>query len=570
MEKLNLIFGGFSSKGAKSENQDAFAAFLPKDHNLDSKGGVATIADGVSVCTKAREASNTCATTFIENYLQTPETWTVTRSVSQILLGLNRWCHGQHDYEHGGHSQMITTFTGMVFKSASGFIVHVGDTRIGRVQNNQYELLTTDHVSRQGGKDVLSRAVGIDAKLEVDFVTVDLQQHDIYVLTSDGVHTFLNTKAMMKIIANTELSLEQRATEIVEAAIRAGSDDNLTCLLVEVASLPDANLDEHTRQLNRLAMPPALDVGMKLEGYRVIETVFNGTRSSLYKVLNEQDGKVYGLKIPSQHFADDPVYLSGFLREEWVGQHIKHPNVMAIYKRPDDAKFMYHVCEYIEGKTLRQWMIDNPKPSIEQVRSIITSLVSALRVLQRKDMVHRDVKPENVMLTKHNEVKLIDFGTVLVNALAETNSLPAEQVAVGSVHYIAPEYLLTQHSDHKSDLFSVAVVVYEMLAGDLPFKPFAYKDYIPSNYDEWQYQSIRNHRKDLPLWLDLTLEKALNPSPKHRHDAFSELIMDLSKPNQTMIVNQGKQPLIKRNPLALYKGLCVLQLVIIVILVSMV
>ncbi len=567
LEKLNLVFGGFSSKGAKAENQDAFAAYLPKDHNLYSKGGIATIADGVSVCARAREASNTCATTFIQNYLQTPETWTVTRSVTQILLGLNRWCHGQHDYEHGGHSQMITTFTGMVFKSASGFIVHVGDTRIGRVQNKQYELLTKDHVSRQAGRDVLSRAVGIDAKLEVDFGTVELSKNDIYVFTSDGVHTFLPTKQMMAIILDEQLSLEQRATKIVESAIEQGSDDNATCLLVQVTSLPDASLDEHTRQLNRLAMPPALEVGMKLEGYRVIETVFNGSRSSLYKVINEQDGKVYGLKTPSQHFADDPVYLSGFLREEWVGQHIKHPNVMAIFKRPDDAKFMYHVCEYIEGKTLRQWMLDNPKPSIEQVRAIIGHVISALRILQRKDMVHRDVKPENVMLTRHSEVKLIDFGTVLVNALAETNSLPIENVAVGSVHYIAPEYLLTQRSDHKSDLFSLAVVIYEMLAGELPFKPFAYKDYIPTDYDEWQYRSIRQYRRDLPLWLDLALEKALSPNPKHRYAAFSELMMDLSKPNQNMLVSSAQQPLIKRNPILVYKGLCVVQFAVIVWLV---
>lgn len=568
MEKLNLVFGGFSSKGAKAENQDAFAAFLPKDHNLASKGGIATIADGVSVCTKAREASATCATTFIQNYLQTPETWTVTRSVSQILLGLNRWCHGQHDYEHGGHSQMITTFSGIVFKSTTAFLVHVGDTRIGRVQSGQYELLTNDHVSRQGGKDVLTRAVGIDAKLDVDFATLDVQKNDIFVLTSDGVHSFLKTKDMTALILDEQFSLEQRATKIVDAAIQQGSDDNATCLLVEVASLPDATLDEHTRQLNRLAMPPALEVGMKLEGYRVIETLFNGSRSSLYKVMNEQDGKVYGLKTPSQHFADDPVYLSGFLREEWVGQHVKHPNIMAIYKRPDDAKFMYHVCEYIEGKTLRQWMIDNPTPSIEQVRTIINHLVRALRVLQRKDMVHRDVKPENVMITEHNEVKLIDFGTVLVNALAETNSLPIETVAVGSVHYIAPEFLLTQRADHKSDLFSVAVVIYEMLSGVLPFKSFAYKDYIPSSYDEWQYQSIRSARPDLPPWLDLTLEKALNPSPKNRYDAFSELIMDLSKPNPIMLINQSKQPLIKRNPLGLFKGICVIQFLIIVCLLA--
>lgn len=569
MEKLKLEFGGFSSEGVKAENQDAFAAYLPKEPDLTSKGGVAAIADGVSVCTRAKEAAITCVTNFIQDYYQTPQTWTVKHASSKVLQGLNRWCYGQHDYEHGGHSQMVTTFSSMIFKSTTGFILHSGDTRICRIQNNDFEQLTADHISRQGRNNVLTRAVGIEAHLDVDFRTVELAKDDIFVLTSDGVHEFLNSKTLITLVTASDTSLEQRAQNVVNAAIASGSDDNLTCLLVQVTDLPNASLDEHYRQIMHLAMPPALEVGMKLEGYRVVQTLFNGTRSSLYKVVNELDGKTYGLKTPSQHFVDDPVYLSGFLREEWIGQHIAHPNIMRIHKRPDDAKFMYHVCEYIEGQTLRQWMHDNPAPSIEQVRTIIRPLVLALRVLQRRDMVHRDVKPENVMVDSNGEVKLIDFGTVLVNALAETNSLPLEKIALGSVHYIAPEYLLTQNSDYKCDMFSVAVVVYEMLTGHLPFKTFRYQDYIPRSFDEWDYQPLQTFRGDLPQWLDLTLRKSLQPNPLFRYDAFSEFLMDLSQPNPTLVSAANKQPLIKRNPLLVYKGLCVIQLVIILYLLSL-
>lgn len=568
MTKLDIQFGGFSSKGVKAENQDAFAAFMPKDSSIDSKGAVVAIADGVSVCTRAREAAIMCATNFVQDYYQTPPTWTVKRATSQVLHGLNRWCNGQHDYEQGGHSQMVTTFSGMVFKSTSGFILHTGDSRICRLQGGEFEQLTTDHVSRQGGRNVLTRAIGIEPHLDVDFACIELQQNDVFVLTSDGVHEFLSHKTLIKLLS-AEADLEQCAHNIVDAALDAGSDDNLSCLLVRVASLPQADLEEHYRQITRLAMPPALEVGMKLEGYRVLQTLFNGTRSSLYKVVNEQDGKIYGLKTPSQHFADDPVYLSGFLREEWIGQHLKHHNVMKIYQRSDDAKFMYHVCELIEGQTLRQWMLDNPAPSIEQVRVIVTQLITALRVLQRKDMVHRDVKPENVMITHQGEVKLIDFGTVLVNSLAETNSLPEEQVALGSVHYIAPEYLLNNQSDHKSDMFSLGVVVYEMLSGHLPFKAFKYQDYIPASYEEWHYQSMLEYRKELPQWLDLTLRKALQPNPVFRYDAFSEMVEDLSNPNQNMLRAAKDQPLLQRNPLLFYKLICLIQTAVIIALVSL-
>tara|TARA_R110000751_G_scaffold91266_3_gene179125 strand:- start:343310 stop:345067 length:1758 start_codon:yes stop_codon:yes gene_type:complete len=567
LEKLEVELGGFSSKGVKAENQDAFAAFMPQDQSLESKGAVAAIADGVSVCTRAREAAITCVTNFIEDYHQTPETWTVKRAVSKVLHGLNRWCHGQHDYEHGGHSQMITTFSGMVFKSASGFILHTGDSRISRLQRGEFEQLTTDHVSRQGQRNVLTRAIGLEPHLDVDFSTLELKVNDLFIFTSDGVHEFLPSKTLIVLLQKQELSLEQRAKSIVDAAIKAGSNDNVTCLLVFVKSLPNVSLDEHYRQITRLAMPPALEPGMKLEGYKVMQTLFNGTRSSLYKVINEQDGKTYGLKIPSQHFADDPIYLSGFLREEWVGQHIKHHNVMGIFKRSAEAKFMYHICEYIEGQTLRQWMFDNPKPSLEQVRSIINQLVTALRVLQRKDMVHRDVKPENVMIDHHGEVKLIDFGTVLVNALAETNSLPEEPVALGAVHYIAPEYLLRQGCDHKSDMFSVAVVIYEMLTGHLPFRAFKFKDYVPKRYEEWLYQPLTKTRADLPQWLDLTLRKALQPNPSMRYEAFSELQTNLSRPTTAILRDIQNKPLLQSNPLLFYKGLCVLQFLLLVVLI---
>tara|TARA_R110002167_G_scaffold86963_2_gene235266 strand:- start:1424 stop:3157 length:1734 start_codon:yes stop_codon:yes gene_type:complete len=566
LEKLEVKFGGFSSKGVKAENQDAFAAFMPRDYSIESKGAVAAIADGVSVCTRAQEAAITCVTNFIEDYHQTPQTWTVKRAVSKVLHGLNRWCHGQHDYEHGGHSQMITTFSGMVFKSASGFILHTGDSRISRLQRGEFEQLTTDHVSRQGQRNVLTRAIGLEPHLDVDFSTVELQLDDLFIFTSDGVHEFLSNKTLVALLQDQNLSLEERAKNIVDAALQVGSNDNLTCLLVLVNKLPNASLNEHYRQITRLAMPPALEPGMKLEGYKVIQTLFNGTRSSLYKVINEQDGKIYGLKIPSQNFADDPVFLSGFLREEWVGQHIKHHNVMAIYKRSEEAKFMYHICEYIEGQTLRQWMFDNPKPSLEQVRNIVAQLVTALRVLQRKDMVHRDVKPENVMIDHQGQVKLIDFGTVLVNALAETNSLPEEQVALGAVHYIAPEYLLRQICDHQSDLFSVAVVIYEMLTGYLPFKAFKYQDYVPNHYEEWQYQPINKLRSDLPQWLDFTLRKALQPNSALRYEAFSELLTDLSQPNTAMLKTVQSQPLLQRNPLLFYQGLSVVQFLLILAL----
>jgi serine/threonine protein phosphatase PrpC len=572
LEKLQVEFGGFSSQGIKDENQDAFAAWMPEGETLNNKGAVAVIADGVSACARGREAAVTCVTSFIRDYSQTADTLTVKRAASKVLHSLNRWCHGQHEYDQGGHSQMITTLSSIIFKSTTAFIFHTGDSRISRFQDGLFEQLTSDHHARLGTNRVLTRAIGIEAHLEVDFSSVELCLDDLFMLSTDGLHEFLTAKYIQQRLndwrQHKNCSLEILAKSLVEEALAAGSDDNITCLFVRVNALPEAQLNEYHRQLTRLAMPPALDVGMMLEGFRVIDVVFNGTRSSLYKVVDESNGKVFGMKTPSQHFADDPLYLSGFLREEWVGRRIKHPGVMQIFARPDNAKFMYHICEYIEGQTLRQWMLDNPKPSILQVRSIIGQLIKAVRAMQRQDMVHRDIKPENIMITPKGEVKLIDFGAVLVAALAETHQLNDETVPLGAVNYIAPEYLLAQQSDHRSDLFSLAVVCYEMLSGQLPFASLANLNVMPKSLANWDYVSLRKHRPDLPQWLDLALAKALKTNPDKRYQAFSEFLLDISQPNYSMLKAVQNQPLIERNPLLLYQIICVVQFVVIVVLIS--
>lgn len=550
--QLNLTFGGYSSAGVKDENQDAFAAMQPTGNRLQSKGAVACIADGVSACSRAKEAATTCASQLVEGYLQTPETWTVKTSIAKVINGLNQWCHGQHDYEHAGHSQMLTTLSSIIFKSTTGFIFHVGDSRIYRLQNSNVEQLTKDHCVVQGKNPVLTRAIGIESHVDVDFQSIELTAGDIFLLSTDGLHDFIEEQDLQTAI-NHGADLETAAEQLISQALINGSDDNLTCLLVRVESLPEPDLNEYHRQLMRLAMPPTLEVGMKLDGKRVLQVIFNGTRSALYKVVDESNNKIYGLKAPSQHFADDPIYLEGFLREEWIGQRIDHANIMKVYTRPENSKFLYHLCEFIEGQTLRQWMLDNPKPNIEQVRQIIEPLALALRVLQRKDMVHRDVKPENVMINHLGEVKLIDFGTVLVKSLAETNQVLADDIPLGSVNYIAPEYLLTNEADQRSDLFSVAVVCYEMLTGELPFKPFAFKEYRPKDLSEWKYIPLQQCRPDLPIWLDLTIQRALAPSKTNRYQAFSEWLTDLQKPNISMLKEHKQKPLLERNPILFWK-----------------
>lgn len=190
----------------------------------------------------------------------------------------------------------------------------------------------------------------------------------------------------------------------------------------------------------------------------------------MYLVKDIESNDKYVLKAPSENFTEDLVYLDGFIREEWVGQTLDHNNVMKTFRPLRPKQFMYYLGEYIEGTDLRQWMRDNPEPSIDVVRQITKQIIAGLRAFQRKDMVHQDLKPENIMLTVDGTIKILDFGTVLVAGSNEIISPLDKSIPQGSVNYIAPEYLMGESGNSQSDLFSLAVIVYEMLTGKLPYK----------------------------------------------------------------------------------------------------
>ena len=561
---LQLSFGGFSTKGLKPENQDAFAALVPKKLELRAKGAVAAIADGVSSASKAADASQLAVTQFIQEYLATPETWSTQKSAAKVLTSLNHWLYSQgglvDDLVHDDAPQWLTTFTALIAKSATGYLFHVGDTRITRYREQQFEALTRDHNRKQAGKQMLlTRALGADPRLEVDVHKVDLQAGDLFMLSCDGVHDFIPNSQLKSLLQTLpevpeKADLESLSEKIVETALANGSNDNVTCLLVYVEAIPNRKLEEIERDLITRTIPPALQVGQKLDGYLVKKVIHASIRSHLYLVIDEETDKPYVLKAPSENFADDAIYIQGFMREAWVGERIRHGNIMRVQHGKKNSKFLYHICEYIEGQTLGEWLHDNAKPSINQVRGIIEQVISALRAFQRMDLVHRDLKLDNIMIDQYGHVKLIDYGTVFVASLDENQETIKEDVPHGSLNYIAPETLLYMKADNQSDLFSLGVICYEMLSGELPFKPMQRAEVTIKDYSDMQYRSIKQFRPELPLWLDLCLQRATEPDPKSRYQAFSEFFTDLNKPSTTAVEEYKNQPLMKRNPVVFWQS----------------
>ncbi len=550
---LEVTLGGYSTRGCKPDNEDAFAAFQPTHPGRTLKGVVASIADGASASEAAQKASQTAVTQFVEDYLATPDTWSVKSSAARVLDALNRWLfhHGQDQ------AALITTFTAVVVKSRTAHIFHVGDSRVYLRRGGSLQQLTRDH--RTGQNAFLTRALGLDTKLEVDYLRQDIAPGDVFVLLTDGVHDYLTDACLHERLRVTG-DLERVAQGVVEAALGNGSTDNATCLLLGVDNVPEEDIEALHDRLTRQVIPPALEVGAVLDGYRILKVIHAGTRSHLYLAEHSEVVAPVVIKIPSENLAEDPVYLDGFLREAWIGKRLDHPNIVRVLPRPEDSRFLYCVYEYIEGQTLRQWMLDNPDPPLERVRDIVEQTAKALRAMQRKQMIHRDLKPENVMIDRHGGIKLIDFGTVHVHGFDDVHGWLAGDTPVGSVGYVAPECEMGHPATHLSDLYALGVITYELLTGELPYRPARAR---PGKLADQPYRSVE--RDDIPRWVDLTLRKVTAANPTRRYPALSEFLTDLRRPNSRMLRQIDATPLIESHPVRFWQLVSAILLILLVL-----
>tara|TARA_R110000764_G_scaffold40098_2_gene89640 strand:- start:727 stop:1416 length:690 start_codon:yes stop_codon:yes gene_type:complete len=211
------------------------------------------------------------------------------------------------------------------------------------------------------------------------------------------------------------------------------------------------------------------------------------------------------------------------------------------------------VAEYVQGQSLRQWMIDNPKPELESVRQIIEQIAKGLQAFHRLDMLHQDIRPENIMLDQQGTVKIIDFGSTTVAGLQEVGQGCRNNELLGTALYMAPEYYLGEVGTPRSDTFSLAVLAYHMLSGRFPYHTHVAKTRTRSQQNRLIYQSVRDDNSVLPAWLDASLYKALRVDPFKRYSELSEFVHDLRSPNSDF-VRKAKPPIMERNPVAFWQG----------------
>lgn len=564
---LRLTLGQASDKGRKETNQDFHGALSPKEPLASLKGVCVAVADGISTSQVSGEASEAAVRSFLEDYYCTSEAWTVKTSVERVMGAVNSWLHAQtqrspyrYERDHG----YVCTFSAVVFKGTTAHVFHVGDSRVYRVTGQGLEQLTHDHrVAGAPGESYLARALGASAHLELDYRAVPLAPGSVFLVATDGLFEHLSAAEIARTIDENSSDFDVAAQKLVKAAYDQGSPDNITVQLVRVDALPEAERSGVLQELSELPLPPLLEARARFDGYTVVREVHASHRSHVYLALDDATGERVILKTPAIDLRSDAALLERFLLEEWIARRIRNAHVLAP-RTPRKQNFVYLASEYIEGRSLAQWMLDYPKPSIEQVRSIVEQVARGLQGFHKLEMIHQDLRPENVLIDNSGTVKIIDFGSVHVAGIAEGFATQHSEIA-GTLQYTAPEYFLGEPGSNRSDLFSLGVVTYQMLSGRLPYGAEVPRARTKQAQARLRYESVLSEDREIPAFVDHTLRKAVHPDPAKRYAELSEFIFDLRHPSRGFL-SRTRPPLIERAPATFWKGVSAVLAVIILLL----
>jgi len=564
--RLRVRVGQHSDRGRKSVNQDFYGFRVPAEPELSSKGIAIAVADGIGSSDVSQVAAEFAVMAFLDDYYSTSETWSVKKSADRVLAAANSWLHSRtlhsphrYDKDRG----YVCTLSVLVLKGDAAHLFHVGDTRVHRLQGNSLEQLTRDHrVWVAQGESYLSRAVGFDAQIEIDYQALGIERGDVFVLATDGVYEHVDAAFVAAAIREARGDLDGAARAVVEEAYRRGSADNLTVQIVSVDELPEDDGTGLRQQLARLAPPPLLEARAEIDGYRIEREIHASARSHIYLATDLATGAQVALKTPATELQGDIEHLERFLLEEWIARRLNSPHVLKPHPRTRERRFLYVAMEYVEGQTLAQWMIDNPRPGLETVRGIVEQIARGLQAFHRMEILHQDLRPQNILIDKRGTVKIIDFGSACVAGVEERVSAAEPSRILGTLQYTAPEYFVGDVGSERSDLYSLGVITYQMLTGRLPYGAAAAKVRTRAALRRLRYATALDEQRDIPLWIDATLRKAVHPERLERHEALSEFIYDLRHPNAELL---RKTPLIERNPLMFWK--CVSALLLAAVLV---
>jgi len=421
------------------------------------------------------------------------------------------------------------------------------------LRGDRLTLLTTDHV-REGGdgrSNILNRALGVETEVRVDYAAHPIALHDRFLLSSDGVHAYLTPDTIAEILRARSAS-DDSARALVAAALQSGSTDNCTALVIDVVDLPTADSATVGADIMQLPLIPVPIDGQTVDGFVLKVLISDGRYTRLFGAIDEIEGGEVALKFPKPQVAATATYHAAFVREAWVGARVNSPWIGRIIELPPGRQTcLYTVMPLYQGELLSTRIGRRPLVGLEEGRNIAIKLARAVAALHRAGIIHRDIKPDNVILESEGSLKLIDLGVVRVPGLED---FPPEDIP-GTVAYMAPEMFAGEPGNQATDIYALGVTMFRAFTGEFPYgnidavSPPRRSRPVP----------LAELRPDLPAWLQAALGRAIATNPADRFQDVLEFALEMEAgPSRAPVAARRPQTLYERSPVRFWQGVAAL------------
>jgi serine/threonine-protein kinase len=557
---VKITYAVVSATGPVRPHNEDFVDFWEAEgeQSRRTRGAISLLADGVGGQGYGEVASRLAVETALHVFRDADPGATDNQLLWRMFNAANVAVYDAGMEGGGGTDRMATTLTVALFRRNEVAIGHVGDSRAYLVRQGQVRQLTSDHtyvamqlkmsiISKEDAmaselRGVLTRSVGTNPTVQVDYARSVLRSNDIIILCSDGLHAHVTESEIADHVGR--FAPADACERLVQLAEKRGSDDNMSVQVLRIENVQ--RVGYYRGSVAYYAPLPTsvsneLQVGQVLdERFEIIDIITRSGMSSVYRANDLKTGQQVALKVPLMKLESDPAFFSRFEREEEIGRALDHPGIIRII--PVDARERsrpYLVMEFLEGRTLDEVMqLTKPMPEAEALR-IASRLCDAIDYLHKHEVVHRDLKPQNVMLCNDGSLRIMDFGIAKAGG-SRRITFGGFSPTLGTPDYMAPEQVKGQRGDERTDIYSLGAILYEMLTGRVPFE--GENAYIVMNARlAGDPQALRSVNPAVRPEVEEIVLHAMAREPQDRYQSAAAMKADLDAPELVQVTGRANR-----------------------------
>ncbi|HEX4000002.1 MAG TPA: bifunctional protein-serine/threonine kinase/phosphatase [Pirellulales bacterium] len=553
---MKLTYAQLSSVGPVRTNNEDWVGFWEPDDEQEylTRGAVAAIADGVGGLGRGEVASRLAVETAIRRFLEVKPGTLPRQSLFKMLTAANTAVYDRSMSEHE-LGKMATTLTIALFRNNEINIGHVGDCRAFLVQGGKISQVTTDHnyaaqqlalglisprdAATSDMRCMLTRSIGRELTVQIDYHTLQVNRGDILVQCSDGMHFCVTEQEILDFV--TKLPPAEACRELIRLAERRGTDDNLSVQIVHVERVNTLSYFRGQPVFHEAEIPMTLEVevGQILDNRFQIESVVSRSgMASIFKAIDLKSNQTVAVKIPFMRFESDPAFFSRFQREEEIGKTLDHPGLLKIFPTEEKTR-PYIVMEFLQGQTLRNVLHTVKMVPVGEALDIAASICNALDYMHQHNIVHRDMKPENIMICDDGRVKIMDFGIAKATGMRRI-TFTGFSAAMGTPDYMAPEQVRGKRGDARTDVYSLGAILYEMVTGQPPFEGTNPLAIMNARLMGDPIAPSRLNPNISPQVEEIILH-ALEQRPENRYASAAEMKTELENPEKVVVTGRANR-----------------------------